>query len=206
MSAIIDYYFTAVSPYVYLGHQAMVDLVKKHGASIHYKPVLLPGLWEVSGSVPLAQRSPTRQRYRLLELQRAAFRRGLPINLKPKFFPADPALADHVVIALLERQADPTGFMGRVFAGVWANEENVADADTLARYLEAEGHDVADVLHAAQGDAVKAERAQNTADAVSADAIGVPAYVLNGEVFWGQDRIEDLALALETGRAPFTAG
>lgn len=199
----IDYYFTSVSPFVYLGHKAISEVARKHGAAIHYKPVGLAGVWEVSGSVPLGQRSPTRQRYRLLELQRAAFRRQLPINLHPKFFPADPTLADHVVVALLNMQADPEGFMARVFSGVWAKEENVADAATLAGYLEAEGQDAAKVLAAAESDEVAETRRRNTADAVAADAIGVPAYVLGGEVFWGQDRIEDLALALETGRAPF---
>ncbi len=203
---VIDYYFTSASPFVYLGHKALMDVAAAHGAKVNCKPVNLAGVWEHSGAVPLAKRAPSRQRYRLIELQRVADMRGLPINIHPKFFPVDPMLADHTTIALVERGADPTGFMARVFSGVWANDQNIADAGTIASFLKAEGHDADAVLAEAESDQVRAARARNTEDAVKADALGVPAYVLNGEPFWGQDRIAFLEHALTTGRAPFAAG
>jgi len=60
-------------------------------------------------------------------------------------------------------------------------------------------------LSASQGEDIAARRLQNTQEAIAADAVGVPAYVLNGEVFWGQDRIDDLDRALSSGRASFSA-
>ena len=100
MSTTIDYYFICSSPFAYLGHQAFHALAQKHGVTIDYKPIGIMGVWEKSGSVPLAQRTPVRQRYRRIELQRIADIRGLPLNLEPRFFPVDSGLADRCAAVL----------------------------------------------------------------------------------------------------------
>jgi len=201
----IDYYFICSSPFAYLGHQAFHALAQEHGAEIRYKPISIMGVWEKSGSVPLPQRTPLRQRYRRIELQRIAGMRGLPLNLEPKFFPVDPALADGCVVALVERGENPAGFIWRAHQGVWAAEENIADASQLAAYLAAEGHEAEAVLAAAREPEAAEIIRRNTRDANDADAVGAPVYVLNGEPFWGQDRIDHLGHALKTGRAPIRA-
>lgn len=203
MSTTIEYYFTSSSPWVYLGHDAIGAVARKHGARLDVRPVELGGVWEVSGGVPLAKRSATRQRYRLIELQRYSELRGLPINLRPKHAPLDPSLADLAVAAVLVHGDDPFGFMGRMLRAYWAEEENVADQAVIARLLVAEDFDPDAILAVARGQEASELRKKNTEAAIAADAIGVPAYVLNGEVFWGQDRIELLDRALSTGREPF---
>ncbi|MCR4269374.1 2-hydroxychromene-2-carboxylate isomerase [Nitratireductor sp. ZSWI3] len=205
MTAVVDYYITSASPFTYLGHGALRSVTEKHGARVRVKPVNLMGLWEISGAVPPAKRPPVRQRLRLVELQRIADFRGLPINTSPKHWPVDPALSDHVITALVAAGHDPMDYMGRVFSAVWANEENIADAETLARHLKAAGFDARAILDAAGTEEIATIRARNTQDAVAADAVGVPTFVLNGEAFFGQDRVEYLDRALETGRQPFTA-
>ena len=82
---------------------------------------------------------------------------------------------------------------------------DLANRGVIAGILTDCGFDAEAVLARAQSDEVAAIRAHNSEDAVAADAVGVPAYVLNGEVFWGQDRIELLEHALKTGRAPYRA-
>ncbi|WP_419909388.1 2-hydroxychromene-2-carboxylate isomerase [Hoeflea sp.] len=201
--AVIDYYFYGASPFTYLGHNALAGAAERQGADINYKPVNLFALWEVSGAVPPAKRPPVRQRYRLVELQRVADFRGLPINTNPKFWPVDTTLADQAVIALTEAGKDPKDYMAKVLSGVWAEERDLSDKGVIAGILTDCGFDAETVLERAQSDEVAAIRARNSEDAVAADAIGVPAYVLNGEVFWGQDRIELLEHALRTGRAPY---
>ncbi|GLQ36660.1 2-hydroxychromene-2-carboxylate isomerase [Rhizobium albus] len=203
--ATIDYYFFGASPFVYLGHKAFEDTAAKHGCGIAYKPVDIAAVFGNSGAKPLKERPLARQRYRLLELQRAADRRGLPINLAPRHFPVDATLADQAVIALLDEKQDPSAYMFEIFSAVWAREENISDPAVITRYLNACGFDGDAILSAAQGEDVAARRRQNTQEAIAADAVGVPAYVLNGEVFWGQDRIDDLDRALASGRAPFSA-
>lgn len=203
MARSIDYYLTAASPYVYLGHAAFVDMARRHGSSVNVKPVSLAGVWEVSGAVPLARRPPVRQRYRLVELQRLAEWRGLPINIAPRHFPTDPTLADHTIIALVRLGIDPLPYMGAVFSALWAGEADIASNATLLRLLEEAGHDSAAVMAAAQAIETAEIRRGNTQDAIAADAVGVPVYVLDGEPFWGQDRLELLDRMLVSGRPPF---
>jgi len=205
MPAVIDYYLTSVSPFTYLGHQTFRAIAHKHGVSVRVKPVNLGPVFENSGVLPIAKRPPVRLRYRLIELQRVANYRGMPIHTKPKFWPVDPTLADHTIIAVIEAGHDPLSYMDRVFASVWANEEDIADPNTLALHLKAEGFDADAILQKAGSPEAAEIRAGNTQEAIAADAVGVPCWVLNGEPFWGQDRLEYLDQALADGRSPFTA-
>ncbi|MEL6435400.1 MAG: 2-hydroxychromene-2-carboxylate isomerase [Pseudomonadota bacterium] len=198
----IDYYFYSASPFTYLGHGAICAVAKKHSATLVPKPVNLFALWEISGAVPPGKRPPVRQRYRFVEIERVALFRGLPINVKPAFFPVDATLADQAIIAVAEAGGDALAFMADIFAAVWAKNLNIADEAVVADILAAHGHDGAAIIAAAKLEAVAAIRERNSADALAADAVGVPAYVAEGEVFWGQDRIDMLDHMLETGRSP----
>ena len=200
---VIDYYFYCASPFTYLGHNKICEVAERHKATLNYKPVNLSALWEVSGAVPPGQRPPVRQRQRLIELQRLAAWRGLPINVSPKHWPVDAALADRVIIALVEAGHDPRYFIGKVLAGVWANDDDIADEAVLASYLSQVGLDAMPALKDAKTEEIAAIRERNSREAIAADAVGVPTYVLNGEPFWGQDRIELLDEALTTGRMPY---
>lgn len=99
----IDYYFTLLSPWTYLGHGAFTELAKQHGLVVRYRPTPLRSVFDETGGLPLPKRHPVRQRYRVLELQRWRARRGLPLTLFPKYFPYDVSLADRVVLAIVAR-------------------------------------------------------------------------------------------------------
>ena len=199
----IDYFMSCISPWTYLGHAAAREIAARHGARLNVKPVNLGELFKVTGQVGLADRPPARQRYRLIELQRYAEMRGRKLNLKPKHFPTDPSLADHTVIVLLEAGSDPLDYMEAVLSAIWAEEHDIADETTLSQALQACGFDAAHVLEQAKSPEIAAIRAANSADAIALDAIGVPSFVLNGEPFWGQDRLDMLDRALSTGRAAY---
>jgi 2-hydroxychromene-2-carboxylate isomerase len=199
----IDYYLTCVSPWTYLGHRPIQEVARRHGATLAVKPVNLIEMFKVSGQVALGERPAVRQRYRFIELQRFAEMRGRRLNPRPRFFPVNPALADMTIIAILQAGGDPMGYMDTVFSAVWADERDISDETTLAALLTAAGFEAAAVLERAKAPEAAAQRARNTLDAVEVDASGVPAYVLNGEPFWGQDRIDLLEMALASGRPPF---
>ena len=205
MTNTIDYYYYSASPFTYLGHQAILDVAVNHGAILNFKPVNLFGIWEVSGAVPPAKRPLVRQRYRMLELQRARVARDLPLNLKPKHFPVDASLADNVGCALILQGHNPAAYIGHCCAAVWAEDKDISDKDTIANILNVAGFDSAEILPLASVDAASELKDRNTLEAIERDAVGVPAYVLNGEVFWGQDRIDQLDAALASGREPYTA-
>jgi 2-hydroxychromene-2-carboxylate isomerase len=203
---VIDYYFTSSSPYVYLGHEEIRSVAGRHNATLRPLAVDLAAVWSVSGQVPLAQRPKIRQDYRLVDLQRVAERRGLPLNVKPKFYPADPALADLVAVALVAEGQSPLDFMDRVFSGYWAREEDMADRLQIETYLTELGFDAAAIIERAEAPESAASRKANADAAVAAALPGVPGFVLNGEPFFGQDRIDDIEHALDSGRPPFRVG
>jgi len=199
----IQYFFTHLSPYAYLGHRALIELAAAHGAAVVYRPVMLGKVFEHSGAVPLAQRPKARQDYRLIELQRWREKRGVPLKLKPKHFPTNPALADRTVLALLQAGRDPADYSESVFRGCWVEERDIADRAVLAEKLAAAGHPAEDILRAAESEAVERAYDENTAEAIRLNAIGSPTYVVDGEPFWGQDRLELLADMLASRRPAY---
>lgn len=206
MAASIDYYVSLISPWSYLGHRAFLDVAARHGASVNVRPVKIFDLFAQVGALPLPQRPPVRQSYRLIELQRVREQRGLPLNLRPRFYPVDVSLADRTVIALVGQGYDPASYMSAAFAALWAHDQDLADPAVLAMLLEAHGADAAKVLAAADSAPVQSIYADNTGASIDAGLPGLPGYVRDGEPFWGQDRIELLDAALASGRAPYRAG
>lgn len=199
----IDYYFSLSSPWAYIGHKLFREVVATHGPRVNHKPVVLVDLFSETGGLPLVKRHPVRQRYRMLELQRWRDKRGLKFHFQPKHVPFNARLADGLVIAAIEAGHDPDPFLRRAFAAVWEEELDLADAATLIRLAGDCGLPGQALVERSATDEISQKYEQNRQDALSADVFGSPAYVLDGEVFWGQDRIELLADALKSGRAPY---
>jgi 2-hydroxychromene-2-carboxylate isomerase len=203
MSRHVDYYFSLQSPWAYIGHQSFRDVVGTYDLKVHHKPVVLVDLFSETGGLPLAKRHPARQRYRMVELQRWRDKRGLRFKLQPANWPFAARLADGLVIAAVEAGHDPDPFLRRAFAGVWEDELNLADEATLVQLADQSGLPGRALLERSRSDDIGKIYEQNRQDALAADVFGSPAYVLDGEVFWGQDRIELLVDALKSGRAPY---
>jgi len=202
----IDYYFTTISSFAYLGHWAFQELVKQTGCTVSYKPVQLGKVFAASGGLGFGDRHPARLRTRKLELQRWSAKRGLDMNLDPKYFPTNPALADCAVIVLQNRGIDPAPFMGEVMRCVWVKEQDIAQSDTVAHALADCGLDAASVLSDSGQQEILDLYETNTTDGIDLDIIGSPSPVYQGEAFWGQDRFELLRDAITSGRPPYEAG
>ena len=200
----IDYYFTMASPWAYLGHVPFLALARRHHLTVRYKPVPLGEVFPETGGLPLAKRHPARQRYRLVELQRWRDRRGVPLRPNSRGFPFNPSLADRAILALIARGRDPDSFMRRVFQGIWLEERNLAEEETLAELLLAEAVEPKPLLDLAGSEEVRGRYDANAREAIAADVFGSPSYVREGEVFWGQDRLDLLEEAVVSGRPPYT--
>lgn len=205
MAREIDYYFSTQSPWAYIGHALFQRLAAAHRLAVRYKPVVLVDLFSETGGLPLAKRHPARQRYRMMELQRWRDKRGLSFDLQPRHWPFNARLADGTVIAAIEAGHDPEPFLRSAFAGVWERGFDLADPATVTRLADEAGLPGVELVARAGSDAVGAIYDQNRQDAIAAGVFGSPAWVLDGEVFWGQDRIELLGDALESGRKPYVA-
>jgi 2-hydroxychromene-2-carboxylate isomerase len=192
MGLAIDYYLAPQSPWTYLGHRRLEAIAAAAGATVNVLPVDLGGqVFPVSGGLPLAQRAPQRRAYRLVELQRFSDWLKLPLNLQPKFFPVSGDAAARLIIA-----ADLHGgseaamrLTGAVLTAVWAEERDIADAATLDELLD-ECALPAALAQSAQGAAVQQRYAGATQQAIAAGVFGAPSYVIDGELFWGQDRLD----------------
>jgi 2-hydroxychromene-2-carboxylate isomerase len=200
----LDYFFSVSSPWAYMGHARLLALAERHDLDLAYKPVYLGNIFAETGGLPVPKRHPARQRYRLVELQRWRDHLGLAFNVRPKFWPFDVNLADRFVIAVVMSGADPGPVLARAFAAVWEREQNLADEATLLRLAADSGLQGPALLAAARSEAAEQAYEQNFRDAVASDVFGSPSYVLDGEVFWGQDRLGLLDEALSTARLPYT--
>ena len=198
MSKTVDYYFSPMSPWTYLGHARFAGMAARHGALIKVKPVDFGKVFPLSGGLPLAKRAPQRQAYRLVELRRFRDHLKLPLNLQPKFFPVAADLAAQYIVAAGRSggSAAAMRLAGAVLGACWAQERNIADAATLGALCKEQGMDAAALAAAAQSEAVKAEYEANTAEALARNVFGAPSYVVDGEIFWGQDRLEFVERAL----------
>jgi 2-hydroxychromene-2-carboxylate isomerase len=201
----VDYYFSFQSPWAYIGHGPFREVVSAYDLKVNLKPVLLVDLFSQTGGMPLGKRHPVRQRYRMVELQRWRDKRGLKFNLQPKNWPFNARLADGVVIAAVEAGLNPDPYMRRAFAAVWEDQLNMTDPETVAKVADAAGLPGDKLVDRSGSEAIGAAYEQNRQDAIATDVFGSPGYVLDGEVFWGQDRIELLADALKSGRKPYSS-
>lgn len=187
----VDYYFAPNSPWTYLGHARFAALLAGSGASVRVLPMDLAQVFPVSGGLPLSQRAPQRQAYRLQELKRYAEALGLPLVVQPRFFPVAADAASRLIVAsdLALDAAAAMRLTGAIGAAVWTQERNIADPATLASLLSECALD-ADLLAQSQSAEVQTRYAQNTQAAIDAGVFGAPSYVVDGELFWGQDRLD----------------
>ncbi len=192
MAKTCEYFFAPQSPWAYLGHARLAALAKQHGVQIEIKPCDLGKVFNVSGGLPLAKRPPQRQAYRLVELQRWSEYLGLPLNLQPKFFPVpgDPAAKLIIATKLAHGTDAAMELTGAMMRALWAEEKNIADADTLAALADSFGHDGKALLKSSETASVQTEYDRFTDDAMAANVFGSPWYVVDGEGYWGQDRLD----------------
>ena len=198
MAKTVDYYFSPISPWTYLGHARFAEMAQRHGAVVKVKPADFGKVFPVSGGLPLAKRAPQRQAYRMVELKRFRDHLKLPLTLQPKFFPAPADLAAQFIVAAGRAGGSDAALRlaGAVLRACWAEERNIADAEILAAICKEQGMAAAKIAAAAQTDAVKAEYEGYTQEAIDRGVFGAPSYVIDGEIFWGQDRLDFVARAL----------
>ncbi len=192
MSKTVEYFPAPQSPWAYLGHPHFMDVVKRTGATVQLKPADVNKIFAASGGVPVGQRPPQRQAYRLDELRRWSAHLQRTLNLHPKFFPVAGDTASKLMIAALHVGGTDKALAlaGALGSAVWAEEKNIADADTLIAIANSVGLDGAALLAMTDSDAVNADYVQNTEEAIEAKVFGVPWYRVDGEGFWGQDRLD----------------
>jgi len=194
----IEYFYSVVSPFAYLGSLKFQEIAKKYNAEIIEKPCdLAGGIFPKTGGIPVPQRSPERQKYRLVELKRWSDFLKIKMNIQPKYFPPkDPHLPAKFTIA-----ANQLGvkilFGQELLTQLWSEEKDIADIKNIEEASKKFKLDFKALNDLANSEKVLKIYKENTEEAISKNVFGAPTYVFNNELFWGQDRLEFLEISLK---------
>ena len=194
----ILYFYSVASPWSYLGIKRLKEISKKYSAQIIEKPIDLVGkVFVATGGTPVPQRHISRQNYRLLELKRWGEFLNIKINQKPKFFPPkDPHLPALFCLASIDMGIN-MDFSSKVLEHLWVKENDISNIDTLKLIADDLEISFEELSKLATSDKIKKIYEANTQEAINMNIFGVPSYVYNNEIFWGQDRLELLEYSLK---------
>ena len=194
----ILYFYSVVSPWSYLGIKRLKEISKKYSAQIIEKPIDLVGkVFVATGGTPVPQRHISRQNYRLLELKRWGEFLNIKINQKPKFFPPkDPHLPALFCLASIDMGIN-MDFSSKVLEHLWVKENDISNIDTLKLIADDLKISFEELNKLATSVKIKKIYEANTQEAINMNIFGVPSYVYNNEIFWGQDRLELLEYSLK---------
>ncbi len=199
MARKIDYFYSHVSPWSFLGHARLLDIAHRREALINFIPLTLSEIFPKTGGLPLAKRPPERRAYRMLELQRWSKHLGTALNLEPKHFPVDDRPSLYFALAAVETGADLATLSHAIMRACWQEDRDISDMDTLAAIADAAGLNGAEITVASQSEAIQAKGLANCDAALKAGVFGAPWYSFKGEGYWGQDRLPLLEEALADG-------
>ena len=204
MPAAIDYYYATRSIYAYFGAARICALARDSGRRLNHKPIDLSRVVPAVGSQPFADRSAAHLRHFFgREIERWSEFLDIPALVEPSHHYGDRAMSSGFVIAARQQGGDVDALHLAILQALWRDDRDVADAAVLSDIAREAGLDPEPLRAAAMTPAVQAEFDQNTRDAIALGVFGSPTYIVDGEMFYGQDRLMMVERAL---RRPFRPG
>ncbi len=194
MTKTIECFFDFGSPATYLAWTQLPALAARHNAKLLWRPMLLGALFKATGNQSPAM-NPAKGRYMLIDFQRYAKHYGVPMKFNP-FFPVNTMTLMRGAVAL---QDDPrfNDYLRTVFNAIWVEEQNMGEPEVVARVLAKASFDTAALMALCSDEAVKAKLKANTEEAAARGAFGAPTVYVDGEMFFGQDRLPMIEKALQ---------
>ena len=189
----VEYYYSVASPYAYLGVKKFQEIVKKYSLEVIEKPIDLVGtVFAETGGTPVPKRHPSRQKYRLVEIERFGNKLNININKQPKFFPpADPHKAALFTIASIKSGLS-IDFGKEVLTKLWSEEKDISQDSVLEEVCNKFKLNFNEIKTAANSEEIKSIYLSNSNDAIAQGVFGAPSFIMNNELFWGQDRLDFL--------------
>lgn len=199
MSATIEYWFDFVSPYAYLATQSIEALAAKYGRSVEWKPVLLGAVFKNTGSMPLTMRPPVMADYFKRDFERSARFAGLPFVL-PDPFPVNTQNTARVCLWMQQVAPQRVGeFVRSVTRAYFSAPAAINDAAWLSAHVQSMGLDGAAAADACDDPVFKDQLRVACEQAVAQGVFGAPWIVIDGEAFWGNDRLPQVEAWLAGG-------
>ena len=186
----IDYYFCHNSPWSYMGSARLADMANRHGASVNVVPVQLGAIFDRTGGIPLPKRSPERQAYRMMEMKRWSAFNDIPLVFEPAHFPHDELEEVRLVLAALKTGGDAHALATEFGRALWEQDKDPADESVQDEAAARAGLNASELRAALSTEEAAAEWTRLTEDAISKGVFAAPTYVIDGDIFWGQDRLD----------------
>jgi 2-hydroxychromene-2-carboxylate isomerase len=198
----IEYFYSAHSAFAYIGHPTLLRLCEAHGCTLIHRPFNLSPVVEAAGGQAFRSRTQHHVDYFFgREIERWAHYRTLEIlNHRPTHHDSALDLSNGMLIAAILRGENVNALAFAVLQAHWRDDIDLADKASLEQLCRHVGIDPTPLLEAALGDVTQAIHAENTAEAIERGVFGSPTYFLDGDMFYGQDRLELIEAAL---KAPF---
>ncbi|MDG1311730.1 MAG: 2-hydroxychromene-2-carboxylate isomerase [Porticoccaceae bacterium] len=195
MSKTIEFYFDFGSPTAYLAHKRLQQLKAEYGCTIDYKPVLLGGLFKASGNMsPVTV--PAKGKY-MMKYDLPRFAKLYQVSLGGNsHFPINTLNLMRGAIAALGQDYFDT-YLDAVYNAIWVNGENMGDLEVVTKVLAAAGLDAQQIIASTQDPEVKAGLISNTEAAVERGCFGAPTMFVDGDMFFGQDRMQFIEMTLQ---------
>lgn len=205
---VIDHFLSAHSAFGWLGLPRLREIAAATGRRIRHVPIPLDPVLEAVGSPGFRVRSEKHVAYFFgREIARWAELRGRPWDGRmPTHHRADYLRANRCLIAADLAGADATPLAEAFLAAHWQRDADLSDDATLTRLIAEAGLSPAEILAAADGPEAHARHDANRDEAIARSVFGSPTYFVDGDMFYGQDRLDLVARACERPFAPTPAG
>ena len=193
----IEYYYSVSSVFVYFGIQRLTELAQRYGARIIHKPIFHGVVVPATGGLRFRTMSPVRVAHFFREVERWSAYLNIPVvSGDPKNHYTDRELPSGMVIAAQRHGLDVDTLSFVICEALWRDERDMADAAVLAELATSLGMDAELLLNDALLPEIQVEYERNSQECVAKGVFGSPTYVVAGEPFWGQDRLEFVERAL----------
>lgn len=195
MSKTVEFFFDLGSPATYLAYTQLPKICEQTDSQLLYRPMLLGGVFKVTGNVsPITV--PAKGRYMFQDLDRYAKRYGVPLKFNPNF-PINTLMLMRAVTGMQLRHPERfQAFIDCLFHALWVEGRSLDDPATIAAVLTPKGFDPNEVLALTADEAVKTALKENTEEAVRRGVFGAPSMFVEGQLFFGQDRLDFVLEAL----------
>ena len=181
------------SPWTFLGHKKVNEISKKNNCELDIMPVNYGEIFPVSGGLPVHKRPLQRQKYRLQELKRWSEFLKIKLNPEPKHFPSRSLLPSKVIISVKILNFENVNDIAyAIMEGLWIKEMNIDDPKNLKKILTRFIKTADEVIDFSESKQVEKEMNEYTKEAIELAVFGAPTYILDDQIYWGQDRLEFL--------------
>lgn len=199
MSSSIEFYFDFSSPYSYLASEEIEALAERHGCNLHWRPTLLGAIFKTSGGTPLTEGYGAKARYSVRDFGRSAAFIGVPYR-HPSVFPVGAVSAARSVLWLQrEEPQQVSAFVHAVFRAFFVSDRNIAESSVVMDIARALGVDPQRLAAGIQEDSVKNALRQQVEQSIARGVFGAPTIFIDGEMFWGHDRLPQVERWITTG-------